>query len=318
MKKLLILLCLSHALLHSQSGKFLKYEETIKQVSENLTLRTEKIKDNLYIIEGLGAGMGNIGLFVTDNGLIMIDNSYEIVEDLITSTIREISLEPFKYIINTHHHYDHSDGNRAYGKMNIPIISHKNVLKRQKNASKAYGGIFKVLEGFESPPHAEDELPTITFSKKITLHEGDEIINLYYFGPGHTDGDSIIKFEQANVIHTGDSFILYGLPFIDLIGGGSIKGFIKNLNKIISISNQETIIIPGHGQLSNVEKVKQFRDDLKDYYQKTLEGYDAGLSVQEISNSIKCDLGKTAVFGEARQVKMNFIKSILLENNITE
>ena len=318
MKKLLILLCLSHALLHSQSGKFLKYEETIKQVSENLTLRTEKIKDNLYIIEGLGAGMGNIGLFVTDNGLIMIDNSYEIVEDLITSTIREISLEPFKYIINTHHHYDHSDGNRAYGKMNIPIISHKNVLKRQKNASKAYGGIFKVLEGFESPPHAEDELPTITFSKKITLHEGDEIINLYYFGPGHTDGDSIIKFEQANVIHTGDSFILYGLPFIDLIGGGSIKGFIKNLNKIISISNQETIIIPGHGQLSNVEKVKQFRDDLKDYYQKTLEGYDAGLSVQEISNSIKCDLGKTAAFGEANQVKLNFINSILLENNITE
>ena len=74
MKKLLILLCLSHALLHSQSGKFLKYEETIKQVSDNLTLRVEKIKDNLYLIEGLGAGMGNIGLFVTDNGLIMIDN----------------------------------------------------------------------------------------------------------------------------------------------------------------------------------------------------------------------------------------------------
>ena len=98
MKKLFIILCLSHTLGYSQSVKYLKYEETIKQVSENLTLRVEKIKDNLYLIEGLGAGMGNIGLFVTDNGLIMIDNSFEIVEDLITSTIREISTKPFKYI----------------------------------------------------------------------------------------------------------------------------------------------------------------------------------------------------------------------------
>ena len=318
MKKLFIILCLSHTILYSQSVKYLKYEETIKQVSDNLTLRVEKIKDNLYLIEGLGAGMGNIGLFVSDNGLIMIDNSFEIVEDLITSTIREISTKPFKYILNTNHHYDHSDGNRAYGKMNIPIISHINVLERQKNASKAYGGIFKVLEGFEAPPHEENELPTITFSKKIILQEQDEIINVYYFGPGHTDGDSIIKFEKANVIHAGDSFVMYGLPFIDLIGGGSIKGFIENLNKIISISNQETIIIPGHGPLSNLEKVKQFRNDLKEYYQKTLEGYNDGLSVQEISNSIKCDLGKTAAFGEANEVKLNFINSILLENNITQ
>jgi glyoxylase-like metal-dependent hydrolase (beta-lactamase superfamily II) len=318
MKKILIILSFFHALLYSQGEKYLKYNETIKQASENLTLRVEKIKDNLYMIEGLGAGMGNIGLFVSDNGLIMIDNSFEIVEDLITSTIRDISPKPFKYILNTHHHYDHSDGNRAYGKMNIPIISHKNVLERQKNASKAYGGIFKVLEGFEAPPHEDKELPTITFSEKITLHEGDEIINLYYFGPGHTDGDSIIKFDKANVIHTGDSFIMYGLPFVDLIGGGSIKGFIKNLDKIISISDQQTIIIPGHGPLSNVEKVRQFRNDLNEYYQKTLEGYNAGLSIKEISNSIKSDLGKTAAFGEANEVKINFINSILLENNITQ
>ena len=318
MKKLLIILCFSHTFLYSQNTEYLKYKETIKQVSENLTLRVEKIKNNLYIIEGLGAGMGNIGLFVTDNGLIMIDNSFEIVEDLITSTIRKISTKPFKYILNTHHHYDHSDGNRAYGKRNIPIISHRNVLERQKNASKAYGGIFKILEGFEAPPHEEKELPTITFSEKITLHEQDEIINVYYFGPGHTDGDSIIKFERANVIHTGDSFIMYGLPFVDLIGGGSIKGFIMNLNKIISISNQETIIIPGHGPISNLEKVKQFRNDLKEYYQKTLEGYNAGLSMKQISNSIKCDLGKTAAFGQADEVKLNFLNSILLENNIIQ
>ena len=318
MKKILIILSFFHALLYSQEEKYLKYNETIKQASENLTLRVEKIKDNLYMIEGLGAGMGNIGLFVSDNGLIMIDNSFEIVEDLITSTIRDISPKPFKYILNTHHHYDHSDGNRAYGKMNIPIISHKNVLERQKNASKAYGGIFKVLEGFEAPPHEDKELPTITFSEKITLHEGDEIINLYYFGPGHTDGESIIKFDKANVIHTGDSFIMYGLPFVDLIGGGSIKGFIKNLDKIISISDQQTIIIPGHGPLSNVEKVRQFRNDLNEYYQKTLEGYNAGLSIKEISNSINSDLGKTAAFGEANEVKINFINSILLENNITQ
>lgn len=302
-------------LLYSQD-KFAKYNATVESVKNDMSLNVVQVKNNIYMIEGLGAGMGNIGVLETSDGMIMIDNSFEIIEEMITSSVKKISPKPIKYIINTHYHYDHADGNRTYGVQNIPIIAHHNVRNRQKNIAKAYGGIYPVLENFYVPKHEKDELPTITFKDHLTLHEDNEEISIFYFGNGHTDGDAIIKFNQSNVVHTGDSFVLYGLPFIDLSNGGSIKGFIKNLEKIASICDNKTIIIPGHGGLSNLVKLDELRKGLNEYYSKTIEGYKQGLNISEISSSIKIKLGETSGFGDPVTVKKNFIRSILLENNI--
>jgi glyoxylase-like metal-dependent hydrolase (beta-lactamase superfamily II) len=144
----------------------------------------------------------------------------------------------------------------------------------------------------------------------------DETIIIHYFGRGHTDGDSVIEFENANVVHTGDSFIKYGLPYVDMTNGGNIEGFIKILDHIINLCDENTIIIPGHGGLSNVKEIVEMRDDLIHYYNLTIEGYKKGLNLEEISSSIKIELGKTSGMGEPQEVKLNFIRSILLENNI--
>lgn len=316
MKGIIIIFLLLISFINYSQDKFIKYNTTVEGVKKNMSLKTLKVKNDIFMIEGLGAGMGNIGVFVSDDGIIMIDNSFEIIEEMITETVKKISKKPIKYIINTHYHYDHADGNRAYGSQNIPIIAHHNVRNRQQKISKTYGGIYSVLDNFYVPKHEQNELPTLTFKKHLSIHEDDEEIAIFYFGNGHTDGDVIIKFNNSNVIHTGDSFVLYGLPFIDISNGGSIKGFINNLDKIVALCNDETIIIPGHGGISNVGQVKKLSKDLKDYYNKTIEGNAKGLNVKDISDIIDVELGKNSSFGNPAEVKENFIKSILLENNI--
>ena len=310
---LCILICFS---LSFSQEKYAKYNQTVSSVESNMILKVIPVKNDIYMIEGLGAGMGNIGLFETDDGVIMIDNSFEIIEDMITEAVREVSVKPIKYIINTHYHYDHADGNRAYGSQNIPIIAHHNVRDRQKKETKAYGGIYTALDNFYVPKHEENELPTLTFEKEFSLHESKEEISIYYFGNGHTDGDAIIKFQNSNVVHTGDSFVLYGLPFIDISNGGSIKGFISNLEMIDSVCDENTIIIPGHGGLSDQSQVQKLHEGLAEYYSKTMTGYQNGLSIDQLVETIETSLGNTSGFGDPVQVKRNFIKSILLENNI--
>jgi len=304
-----ILIILIPFLSQSQEISFEKYKNSVDPNA--MTMKAIEVKNNLYIIEGIGGGVGNVGVFIGEDGIIMIDNQFEILEDLLIGKVRELSDKRIKYIINTHFHFDHADGNRIFGKRGIPIISHKNVRIRQSEIHMAYGGIYPFLQNFNVPAHDKDELPTITYESKMVLHEGDETIIIYYFGDGHTDGDSIIKFEEANVVHTGDSFIKYGLPYIDLSNGGSIKGFIKTLDSIIEICDDDTMIIPGHGVLSKIQDVKDFRDGLNNYYEMSLQGYKEGLSIDQIAESIDIPLGSSAGV-----VKSNFIKSILLENNI--
>ena len=316
MKKLSTLCFLICFAISFSQEKYAKYNQTVSSVESNMILKVIPVKNDIYMIEGLGAGMGNIGLFETDDGVIMIDNSFEIIEDLITEAVREVSSKPIKYIINTHYHYDHADGNRAYGAQNIPIIAHHNVRDRQKNETKAYGGLYAALDNFYVPKHEENELPTITFEKELSLHEDNEEISILYFGNGHTDGDAIIKFNKSNVVHTGDSFVLYGIPFIDISNGGSIKGFITNLEMIDSVCDENTIIIPGHGGLSNKSEVNKLRVGLKEFYNKTMKGHQKGLGIDQIVETIETNLGNTSGFGDPAEVKRNFIKSILLENNI--
>lgn len=316
MKKLSTLCFLICFAISFSQEKYAKYNQTVSSVESNMILKVIPVKNDIYMIEGLGAGMGNIGLFETDDGVIMIDNSFEIIEDMITDAVREVSAKPIKYIINTHYHYDHADGNRAYGAQNIPIIAHHNVRDRQKMETKAYGGIYAALDNFYVPKHEENELPTITFEKELSLHESHEEISIFYFGNGHTDGDAIIKFQNSNVVHTGDSFVLYGIPFIDISNGGSIRGFIKNLEMINSVCDENTIIIPGHGGLSNKSEVNKLCLGLKEFYNKTMKGHQKGLSIDQIVDTIETSLGNTSSFGDPVQVKRNFIKSILLENNI--
>ena len=289
----------------SQKSDLSQYNNTINKVKEEVTyFKIEKINAQFYMLVG---GGGNVGVFINDKEVVLIDNSYEIIEDVLMASLREITDKPIKFIINTHFHHDHSDGNRAFGKQGIPIVSHQNAKKRMMEDAELYGGIYSFIKDFVQPKYNDASLPVFTYESKMTLTQGDEEIELYNFGKAHTDGDSVVVFKNNNIIHTGDAFVRYGYPYIDLNNGGSIKGLIDLLGMLELLCDENTILIPGHGDLSRKEDVTSLKNTLNDLYVKTVIGLKKGLSYSEISDSIEETLnGDTSV-------KLNYIKSIELE-----
>jgi len=138
---------------------------------------------------------------------------------------------------------------------------------------------------------------------------------MYNFGSGHSDDDSIIYFKNANIMHIGDAFVRYGYPYVDLNNGGSIKGIIEVLGSITSLANDQTVIMPGHGNLSTKQDVLDLKKSLMNLYQKTVLGLEKGLSYQEIADSVDETLAADPVMPKAELTKLNYIKTIELELN---
>ncbi len=151
-------------------------------------------------------------------------------------------------------------------------------------------------------------LPSTVYNSTMKIYVDDEEIQLSNFGSGHTDGDTIVYFKNNNVIHTGDSFVTYGYPFVDLNDGGSFKGFINILNQIIAISNDKTKIIPGHGPVCDVNDVIAFKNILQEHYEITEDKFEEGFSVKQIMAEIKTELN-----GPGNITKEDFIKNIIYD-----
>ena len=301
----IILLAIFPLVGYSQKTNFPVYNNQINTVKQEVKyFEIEKINNQFYVLVG---GGGNVGVFISSGEVILIDNKYEIIEDVLMASLREITDKPIKYIINTHFHHDHSDGNRAFGKEGIPIISHQNAKKRMMEDIELYGGIYDFIKDFVQPKYDNESLPVLTYESKMTISQGNEEIELFNFGKAHTDGDSVVVFKNNNVIHTGDAFVRYGYPYVDLNNGGSIKGLISFLGTLEQLCDDNTIIIPGHGGLSKKEDVSKLKNTLDDLYTKTVIGLKNGLSYNEISDSIEETLNGDAT------IKLNYIKSIELE-----
>lgn len=290
----------------SQDSDFSKYNTQIRDVKKEVTyFEIEKINNQFYMLVG---GGGNVGVFISDQNVVLIDNKYEIIEDILMTSLKKITDKPIEYIINTHFHHDHSDGNRAFGKQGIPIIAHQNAKKRMMEDAELYGGIYSTIKNFVQPKYDKSSLPVFTYESKMTISQGNEEIELYNFGNAHTDGDSVVVFKNNNIIHTGDAFVRYGYPYVDLNNGGSIKGLIDLLGALELLCDANTIIMPGHGSLSKKEDVVNLKNTLNDLYNKTIIGLKNGLSYNEISDSIEETLNGDEI------VKLNYIKSIELES----
>ena len=305
MNKLILLLLSIPLLSFGQNSDFSKYNNQINYLENEVKdFEIEKINNQFYMLVG---GGGNVGVFVSDEDVVLVDNKYEIIEEVLMNSLRKITDKPIKYIINTHFHHDHSDGNRTFGKQGIPIISHQNAKKRMMEDSELYGGIFSSIKDFVQPKYEKDALPVLTYESKMTISQGNEEIELYNFGKAHTDGDSVVVFKKNNIIHTGDAFVRYGYPYVDLNNGGSIKGLIDFLGALELLCDENTIIMPGHGKLSNKKDVINLKNSLSSLYNKTIIGLKNGLSYNEISDSIDETLN------DNETVKLNYIKSIDLE-----
>lgn len=219
-------------------------------------IKVTKVGGTVYMLEGAG---GNIGASVGEDGIVVVDDQYAPLADKIQAALKGITDKPVRFIINTHYHEDHTGGN-GYFQKQAPIIAHDNVRKRLETGGAAGNG---GSVHFDAKPQPKDALPIITFDHDLTVHLNGEDIRALYFPAGHTDGDSVIFFPKSNVVHMGDDFVTYGFPFIDVDSGGSIKGMIDGVEKVISQVPPDVKIIPGHGPISTVDDVRKYLDMLK-------------------------------------------------------
>jgi glyoxylase-like metal-dependent hydrolase (beta-lactamase superfamily II) len=304
---ILIILFSSFSIAQTNDKDLEAFRKVEKDVENNLTEEIVKINDTFFMIKPIGGVAGNIGVFISDKGLVLVDDQWEIIEDLILETIKSISKKEVSFIINTHFHYDHVDGNKAFGKKGIPIVSHENVRKRLKRKTKLYGHP-QYNYNMVQDKYPDYALPSTVYNSTMKIYIDDEEIQLSNFGPGHTDGDTIVFFKKNNVIHAGDSFVTYGYPFVDLNDGGSFKGFINILSQIIAISNGQTKIIPGHGPVCDINDVINLKNILQEHYEITEKGFTEGLSVEQIMAEIKSELN-----GPGNITKKDFIKNIIYD-----
>ncbi|MEW5251405.1 MBL fold metallo-hydrolase [Microbulbifer sp. 2201CG32-9] len=239
----------------------------------DVTINSEKVSDNLYMLTGAG---GNMALLVGDDGAFLVDDQFAPLTDRIVATVAEVSDKPLKFVINTHWHGDHTGGNENLGKQGALIVAHENVRKRMSTDQ------FMETFGRKVPAAPLAALPVITFTDATTFHWNGEDVRVQHVDPAHTDGDSIVRFANANTVHMGDTFFNGSYPFIDLSAGGSVDGVIAVMDRVLEQADDNTRIIPGHGALSNKVELRAQRDllvTLRDRVQKLI---DQGKSRDEV------------------------------------
>lgn len=218
---------------------------------DTVQVRTIPVTGNIYMLQGAG---GNIGLAIGDDAVFVVDDQYAPLTRKVLAAIATVTPREVRFVVNTHWHMDHVGGNEALGMAGALIYAHENVRRRM-----SVEGFIEALNARvpASPPGA---LPVVTFTDAVTFHINGDSVRVVHVPPAHTDGDAIIHFTKANVVHMGDTFHNAGLPFVDLSSGGSIHGIIGAADRVLALSNAETKIIPGHGPVADRARLKVYRD----------------------------------------------------------
>ena len=230
------------------------------------------VADQIYMITGDG---GNMGLFVGQDGTFLIDDQFAPLTEKIVAAIKSVGGEFPRFLINTHYHGDHTGGNENLGKEGTLIFSHDNVRQRLKEGS------FIAAFNMKRPGIAKEGLPVVTFSEDITFHLDGNTIQAIHVPHAHTDGDSFIYFKEANVIHAGDFFFNGFYPFIDVVHGGSLKGMIKGVDRVLTLTDDKTKIISGHGPIGDKKQLQEFRQMLATAYERLGKLKAEGKSAEE-------------------------------------
>ena len=230
-----------------------------------VVIKPHQLTDHLYMLEGQG---GNIGFLSGPEGVLIVDTQFPHVAPQIIKTVGEMSDGKIQYVLNTHFHGDHTGGNQVIG-AGATIIGHNKVRER--------------LEASDRTP--DGALPTITYTSQMSLNFGGEEIHMIHLGPGHTDTDSVIYFKSSNALHMGDLFFNGRFPYIDLNSGGSVSGYLSNIKKVLGMTNQETKIIPGHGQLASREDLVSFINMFDDCFQAVSKAKAEGQTLEEVTKA---------------------------------
>jgi glyoxylase-like metal-dependent hydrolase (beta-lactamase superfamily II) len=229
----------------------------------NVEIKVIPVARNIYMLEGSG---GNIGVSIGSDGNLIVDDQFAPLAEKIDAALQKLNPGKLKFVLNTHHHGDHTGGNAILGAKEAIIIAQSNVRKRLSSEANS----------------KKEALPVITFDQSASVHFNGEEIKLLHHGPGHTDGDSIIHFTGANVVHMGDQFFNGGFPFIDLNSGGSVEGYLKTVAAVLEKIPADAKVIPGHGKLGTVDDLKNFHAMLVETTSLVKKGIAAGKSLADL------------------------------------
>ncbi len=244
-----------------------------KHHGDTAVFKSQNLTDNIIMLQGKG---GNIALLTGEQGLLMIDDDYKVMSDSLKEQIKKYGgINKLNYIINTHWHGDHTQGNLALGN-HATIVAHDNVRARLLTTQEVK--LFKMV----SEPYPEEALPSITYKNSLTLHINNEEIKIMHFPNGHTDGDSIIFFNNSNVIHMGDHFFSGFFPFVDVDSGGNVIQMARNIRRVLKDLKDDVKIIPGHGPLSTKADLQNFHDMLIGTTAEVQAMKDKGMTLEKI------------------------------------
>ena len=232
----------------------------------------EDLGGGIHVLFGRG---GNIGVSVGPDGALLVDDQYAPLTEKIVAAVAEITDSPVRFVVNTHWHGDHTGGNENLGKAGALIVAHENV-RRRMNPEE-----FTDLVG-RSDQAAPEALPVVTFESGVTLNWNGIRIEAVHQPHAHTDGDSVIWFHGANVVHMGDLFFNGAFPFIDVDSGGGLDGLIAAAEAVAARANEETRIIPGHGVMTDRATLVRYGEALREARKRVSARVAAGQTEEQV------------------------------------
>ncbi len=240
-------------------------------------ITAEILAPGVAVLFGQG---GNIGVSYGPDGTILIDDQFAPLTPKIQAAVAALGATPVKFLINTHWHGDHSGGNENLGKAGAVIIAHDNVRVRLASGTISGAGTPGARTIPPAPPVA---LPVVTYHDGLSLHLNGDEVRTHHMHDAHTDGDSVVYWKNANVIHMGDLFMnKVSLPFVDLASGGDVRGFVVAADKVLAMTNASTKIIPGHGPMATRADLQAWRNLIADVIGKVQAGIKAKQSFAQI------------------------------------
>jgi glyoxylase-like metal-dependent hydrolase (beta-lactamase superfamily II) len=244
------------------------FEATAQQDLSAVEITPTELGSGLAMLQGAG---GNIGVSTGADGVLLIDDQFAPLTEKILAAVGKLSSEPIRFLLNTHWHADHTGGNENFGSQGVLIMAHQQVRERLRVDQFMAGGERKV------PAAPKVAWPVVTFEDGLTLHLNGQTIVVTHVEPAHTDGDSIVHFVEADILHLGDTYFSGIYPFFDVASGGDIEGMIAAATRALEIAGPNTRIIPGHGPLSRPADLRSSRDMLVSIRDRVRKMVDRGL-----------------------------------------
>lgn len=244
-------------------------------------LTVDKLRDNMFVLRG---GGGNTAVFIMANGVALVDTKIAGWGQPIIERVRELTDKPITTIINTHTHYDHTEGNVEFPPT-VEVVTHENTAKLMPEMRDVYGiqnsgrNVFRDNKG--------RNLPKRTFRDRLTLGSGNDRIELHYFGRAHTSGDAFVVFPAVRILHTGDTFPNRGMPIMDINNGGSGVEYADTVAKAAALTGIDTVITGHNPTTVTMADVKMYSEFVRDFVDAVRAAKKAGQTIDQVAKTWK-------------------------------